>query len=255
MRAWILRLAVIAAASGSACETASETNHAGGDGTSADDGGDSAPTDPSGQPFTSCRDDLDCRPAAATCCECPTFAVTADDPLYQACLGVECPAPTGCSASDAVCTAGRCQLACEPLACDAAFAQGFATDAAGCLTCDPALALGTDCTTDRECVQTRADCCGCASGGADTAVPASEQGSFDAMLGCAADAVCPGVPVCAADAAPRCVQGDCALLTGELPAGACGRPDLAACPAGEVCTLNLDDDATDRGLGICAPGP
>lgn len=214
---------------------------------------DGVPIDPSGQPGAACAIDDDCRPAAATCCECPTFAVAADDPLYQACLNVECPAGPQCSASSAVCDQGRCGLACEPLACNVSFATGFATDAAGCLVCEPAVAIGDDCTADAGCVQTRADCCGCANGGADTAVAASELGGFDDGLGCADSDPCPGVSVCEAEAAPRCVQGSCALLRGETPPAACGRSDLPGCPAGQACVLNLDGDATVRGLGICTP--
>lgn len=220
------------------------------DAESGDDGdfGDPAPT----APRSTCRTDDECRPAAATCCECPTFAVNEDDPLYLACVDVTCDSAPTCSATSAVCgPSGTCELACEPVTCDVSFVGGYATDAAGCLTCAAAVPAG-ECTADVECVQTRADCCGCAAGGADTAVPASTLSGFDDMLGCDGDIACPGVDVCEADAAPTCTQGRCALLASAPPAGACGDSN-PLCPAGQVCMLNLDPDATVRGLGVCVP--
>jgi hypothetical protein len=55
------------------------------------------------------------------------------------------------------------------------------------------------------------------------------------------------------DLAARCVQGECALVSGALPANACGRADLAACPMGERCTVNANDQATMYGVGVCQP--
>jgi hypothetical protein len=49
------------------------------------------------------------------------------------------------------------------------------------------------------------------------------------------------------------VQGRCELVDGELPAGACGRDGLAACPEGSICTVNASDRATMYGVGICLP--
>jgi hypothetical protein len=110
------------------------------------------------------------------------------------------------------------------------------------------------CTVDSDCVQTRADCCGCARGGQDTAVLATGLTAFDGSLNCEMDPVCPGVDTCEPMAAPRCVQGRCELLaTDMLPAQACGRPDLPACPSGTVCTVNSDASANEQGVGVCGP--
>ncbi len=242
-----LALAVACGVSVLACgPTASPNVSLGGDG-SADPFGETAP----GQ----CATDGDCRPAASTCCECPTFAVTTGDPIATACTGVTCPVMPTCAATvAAICEQGRCTLACEPMACAATYDGGYALDGSGCLTCAPAapVADATACASDGECVETRADCCGCAAGGADTAVLAGTEAAFDASLACDPHAACPAISTCEADAAPRCVQGRCALLAGAAPANACGGANLPACSAGQVCTVNLDPDATDRGLGVCA---
>ncbi len=218
--------------------------------------GDDGMTDPVGETVGGrCVADVDCRPAASTCCECPTFAVAASDPIATACTGVMCPsAPTCAAAVAAVCEQGLCALACEPMACSATYDQGYALDASGCLTCAPAspVADASGCAIDSDCVETRADCCGCAAGGVDTAVLVGTEAAFDANLACDPHSACPAISTCQADAAPRCVQGRCALLAGPTPANACGGANLPACPAGQACTVNLDRDATDRGLGVCA---
>jgi hypothetical protein len=67
---------------------------------------------------------------------------------------------------------------------------------------------------------------------------------------------CPSLaPTCDPDAVLACQQGRCALSTaGALPADACGRPDLPACPAGQVCVINGDSaPAQEQGVGVCRP--
>ncbi len=204
---------------------------------------------------SSCTRDTDCATAAATCCECPTFAVNVDDPAHRACSGVMCPDPMTCEGNvRAACDAGRCVLACVPMACPAACPTGYAIDpATGCLGCACSATNTVGCTADTDCVQTRADCCGCDQGGEDTAVLAGQRASFDASLGCSGEQACPSVDVCDASAAPRCIQGRCELVGGDLPANACGRPDLPACPAGTTCTINASDQANQYGVGVCLP--
>lgn len=216
----------------------------------------SAPADDDGVlgPQPRCTGDADCALAAATCCECPAFAVDRADPTLTACSGVQCP-NDGTTCADnvrAACEAGQCTLACVALACAESCPGGFAMDPTGCLACACAAADPGGCTRDADCVETRAACCGCAQGGADTAVLATEQASFDASLGCGPSPTCPAVDVCEPGAAPRCLQGRCELSSaGGLPPGACGRPDLPACPAGTVCLINADDLASQQGVGVC----
>lgn len=208
---------------------------------------------PVGGLMAACEVDTDCVPAAATCCECPTFAIAADDPRVAVCDDVACE-PSCPDNVAAACVAGSCALVCQPLACNATCAAGFAVDSNGCLSCAcaPTPDAADACTDDVDCVRTRADCCGCTGGGADTAVAAADQPAFDAGLMCPAAPQCPGVDTCDPAAAPRCVQGRCALLP-DAPAGACGRPDLPACGAGAACTVNANDQASLYGLGLCAP--
>lgn len=206
-------------------------------------------------PAPGCTVDDDCVAAAATCCDCPAFAVGVDDPASRACTGVVCPMPSACPNNvRAACDGGTCVLACVEMACPTACANGYQLDATGCLSCECAGAAPGGCTVDSDCVQARADCCGCARGGVDTAVLASEQMAYDAALGCEADAACPDVDVCEPGAEPRCVQGRCELLSmGMLPQQACGRPDLPPCPEGTVCIVNADAGANEQGVGVCSP--
>ena len=198
-----------------------------------------------------CSVDEDCALAAAACCECPTIAVAAGDPKLDACSDVDCmdPAPT-CSRVRAVCEENLCEVKCEPQAVAMSCANGYATDAAGCLI-DACAEPQSECTFDDECVQTRADCCGCARGGSDTAVPTDERSGFDAALGCTGNEACPEVSTCVAAELPRCAQGSCKLIAGELPADACGRPDLPACELGKTCTVNANNTADLYGVGVC----
>ena len=204
-----------------------------------------------------CYDASDCAPAGPKCCDCPTHAVPVDDPAYQACSNVDFPAPACGSPTEAACSpSGTCELVCSPVACDATCADGFATDAmTGCLTCACAMPAASDCSVDADCARVRDDCCGCARGGEDTAVPASGIAAHEAKLMCPQNPSCPDVDTCAPDLAPRCIAGACTLVAGALPASACGRPDLPACPAGEVCTVNASDPATMQGVGVCLPEP
>lgn len=203
---------------------------------------------------TWCLSDVECVAAGPTCCACPTFAVRADDPVVRACEGVPCPGDATCSGHvRAACEEGRCVLACAPMECSLACPSGFAVDVTGCLSCACAPADVAECAEDTECVATRADCCGCQEGGADTAVPAAQLAAFDQALQCPPSPACPSIDICDPAAAPRCIQGRCELVSGELPSDACGRPDLPACPAGTVCSVNASDLANQYGVGMCVP--
>lgn len=212
-------------------------------------GGTNNPTGGAGAPME-CTSDSECVPAGLKCCDCPTYATPTTDPAAQACGGVMCPASTCPDNVRAACQAGQCVLACKPLACSMTCADGYVIDATGCEECACAAPTARSCAADSDCVRTRADCCGCAGGGTDTAVLASEQASYDASLMCPAQPACGGPNTCAPDLAAACVEGSCALVS-PLPAGACGRPDLPACPGGQTCTLNAVDAATERGVGVC----
>ncbi|MCX5747601.1 MAG: hypothetical protein NT062_34480 [Proteobacteria bacterium] len=218
------------------------------DGTINGDGG--AGTDPNA---VFCQLDGDCALAGATCCECPTFAVASGD---FGCNGVACPTPSACPAVQARCVANTCAVVCTPVTCDAACADGFVTDAAGCLTCACAPAAPAACHVDGECARVAADCCGCAAGGMDTAVLASDATGFVDGLGCPMNPQCPGIDTCEPGVVARCLQGSCALTTvGAMPATSCGRPDLPACPASQQCILNSDATATSFGVGVCGTLP
>ena len=160
------------------------------------------------------------------------------------------------SARRALCGDGTCALACPTIDCTVPCDDGFAVDAEGCLVCACAPAPpAPECMFDTDCVQVPADCCGCAQGGADTAVPAAAEEEHRDGLACPPAPVCPGVDVCEPGATVTCAAGRCALGDGGapmgVPDGACGTPDLPACPAGQVCVLNADDEATLAGVGVC----
>jgi len=210
-----------------------------------------SPTDPGSFP---CTEDTDCVLAGATCCECPSFAVPVGFGGFGECNGVMCPMMPSCPAVEARCISNTCTTTCAPLACDLTCADGFVTDAAGCLTCACAAPQPPDggCQVDSDCVRVGADCCGCERGGTSTAVPASQVGAFQDMLGCPANPSCPGVNVCSTEE-PRCLQGMCTLSSTTLPTDACGRPDLPACGPGETCVLNESPEASAGGVGACGP--
>lgn len=217
---------------------------------------DNSPDPGQAPPFSTCFDSSQCVPAAATCCECPTFATNTDDPKVRVCEDVECPATSCAETVEASCNlaTNECELSCRPMQCDLTCADGFAIEANGCLSCacaGPPMTADA-CTVDTDCARTRGDCCGCENGGIDTAVPEALLGSFDGGLMCPADPACPGVNTCSSAEAPRCVQGQCALLPDE-PGNACGRPELPACAPNEVCTVNASDQANLYGVGLCTP--
>jgi|SRR5688572_19977147 hypothetical protein len=228
------------------------------------DAGDRGPNlgdDDSQQPGgdVSCVEDADCRGAGASCCGCAEYAVNVESEWAMACEDIECPPPTGaCTGLVARCDPDEalCVLGCAEVACDQTCPDGFMVDAAGCLTCS--CAFGTDvpeCEADTDCVRVPADCCGCANGGTDTAIPAADVGDHEAELDCDADPVCPGVDVCEPGVAAVCDRGACVLAAESdgdvLPPGACGTADLPPCPDGQTCVLNSDDAATMAGVGIC----
>lgn len=214
-----------------------------------------------------CFGDLDCVLAGPTCCDCPTYALPASTGWADGCANVDCPMvppgepPSTCAALIARCDFGVCTAACGPVACDMTCAQGFAPDAAGCLTCAcNSMQLQPTCTLDDDCVEVPADCCGCERGGSNTAVPRALADEHLAGLNCPTDpsmGACPDVSTCDPLRVPRCRDQQCALIGPNdpgwpaVPPGACGRPDLPPCPAGEVCVLNHNMEAGPLGLGVC----
>lgn len=212
-------------------------------------GGAQNPTNGAGA-IPECATDSQCMAAGLKCCDCPSYAAPTSDPAVQACGGVMCPTSTCPDNVRAACSGGQCVLACKPLQCSMTCADGYAIDPTGCEECACAAPTSRACIADSDCVRTRADCCGCAGGGTDTAVLAAEQASYDASLMCPSSPTCTGSGTCAPDLAPACIEGSCALVS-PLPPGACGRSDLPACPSGQSCTLNAVDAATARGVGVC----
>lgn len=213
-----------------------------------------------------CATEADCVLAATTCCGCGEYAMP-DQGLSDSCEDVPCPDPDPsdpageCPPLVAACVEGVCTTACAPTICDQSCPSGFLADAAGCLSCECASGppFAPECGSDGDCVQVPADCCGCARGGADTAVAAGEATAFGESLMCPGDpgdAACPEVDVCDPNLAPRCEDGRCVLSDGsgeDVPAQTCGHPDLPPCSEGQVCVLNIDSDASMNGLGTCQP--
>lgn len=213
--------------------------------------------------LVTCAVDDDCVLTAASCCECPSFAIsrTGDSVSDDACSNIDCEPLEACPAIVAACAQDTCIVQCAPLPCDLSCASGFASDALGCLTCEcrgePEIDAAA-CIADADCIRVAADCCGCTRGGEDTAVPIAQAEAYIDALGCHDSAACPDVDTCDDALVPRCVAGACAL---ELavdappgPAGArCGKPTLPPCPDGTVCVLNdpQANDATLAGVGIC----
>ena len=150
----------------------------------------------------------------------------------------------------------QCAIVCAQLPC-LECPEGYITEANGCVSCTCAEPVTTapTCAVDADCVRVRNDCCGCANGGEDTSVPVGSAQAFDAALSCSQTPQCPGVgnQMCNAAARARCVRGDCALLAEDMPADACGRADLPACPAGTVCRVNVSNSADLYGVGVCRP--
>jgi hypothetical protein len=217
------------------------------------------PTTPPPPALDLCDGDDECVPAASTCCACPTFAVSRDSGWSAACADVPCEPAPQCAPVTPVCSPRGCTLDCDEVPCELTCADGFAADAAGCLTCACREAPRSGCQSASECARVPADCCGCARGGADTAVLAVEVESHQRGLACSADARCPEVDVCPQAQAVVCRRGRCELVeidppvgSPDLPPGACGRADLPPCPAGTRCILNRSSDADEDGVGICA---
>ena len=251
-------LLVVAAAA--ACSATSGEDLAAGE--DRDEGDDSGGGGGAGSPADlECDLASDCVAAGSTCCECPAFAVPVSSGYEEACSDVACdPEPTGCSLTVPDCVEGRCQLVCLSLVTEMVCDEGFARDDFGCLL--DACATGNDldeCGGDEDCVEVPADCCGCASGGSDTAVPAGSEDEYQDGLDCPPDPSCPDVYVCEPEAAPRCIAGTCQLVApasgsdDDEPSVLCGTADSAPCPEGQVCVLNHPDagDATQVGAGSC----
>lgn len=201
----------------------------------------------------------DCVPAAAKCCDCPTYAAPRNDPAVNACGGVTCPPDQGCplNVAPSCNTEHMCVLACVPMTCSNTCEDGFVVDANGCLSCECAQVGTRECLADASCVEAPADCCGCARGGADTSVPADQLSAYEVELGCPSNPSCPGNSSCDAAEAPACVQGACALVS-ALPAAACGRSDLPTCGEGFVCSVNVGggaNPANDHRVGVCIEVP
>jgi hypothetical protein len=229
-----------------------------------DEGGEGGGADPGEAPApVECQVPSDCVPASSTCCDCPSFAVPEASGFGEGCSEVNCGEPSGCPLVEPACVAGRCELVCSPVATERLCASGFAIDGAGCLLDECAQAAPDpvgSCERDLDCVQVPADCCGCARGGADTAVPAEEEDEHIEGLACPSDPACPEVDVCHPDDEPRCVASRCHLVesnqddgSGQGPSVPCGSPDLEPCPAGFMCVLNHPNaaDVTRLGLGSC----
>jgi hypothetical protein len=203
----------------------------------------------------------DCEPAASACCECPSFALPVSDGFGEACGDIGCQAPSGCPEIQAACVDGACTLRCAPVVCDITCEAGFAADELGCLVCAcaelPPQAI--QCQIDTDCAQVPADCCGCARGGHDTAVPVSQVQAHIEALDCPLDPACPDIDTCMENYIPRCIQGTCALATPDTDTTTpdepqrCGLTSLPSCPQGQVCVLNdpAAPQATESGTGVC----
>lgn len=234
------------------------------------DGDDNGP-DPNDGLDAECATAADCTGASASCCECPTYALPVASGWQDSCEDVTCEVPPSCAAAPA-CEQNQCVLRCLPVTCDLQCPGGFAADALGCLSCacSESPSPPAECSLDTDCVQVPADCCGCARGGADVAVPQGQVDSYDDGLGCSGTETCPGVNVCDAGVVPRCIGGACTLAEpppadpdpppdgdgGSMTDTYCGSPDLPPCPTGQVCVLNdpAAMDASEAGLGVCRSG-
>jgi hypothetical protein len=219
-----------------------------------------------------CEIAADCVPAAASCCECPSYALPVTSDWDQSCADVDCVDPdygAACPRTEAACEAGWCALRCEPVECDLPCVGAFDVDSFGCLACscgDGPPPTDVMCEVDAECVRAAADCCGCENGGADTAVPTAELAAFEAELDCDPSPVCPGVNTCDPELVPRCLGGACALAAPPGPgltpdAGPDDSPadpaycggSYGPCPPDQVCVLNDPDadEASSMGVGVC----
>src|SRR6185503_8235284 len=112
-------------------------------------GGEGAPAE--------CVEAADCVAAASTCCECPSFAVTASSGYDDACAEVDCEPAGSCSLVEPACVAGLCQLVCLAVVTDMVCEVGFAQDELGCLIDEcggsPDGDAAPECDQDEDCVQ------------------------------------------------------------------------------------------------------
>ena len=218
-----------------------------------------------------CELAVDCAPAGASCCECPTFALPVSSGWDQSCTDVSCTDPdygASCPRTRATCEAGQCALRCTPVECTEV-CDAFGADEFGCLTCDcgpEPPPTDITCELDADCVRAPADCCGCENGGADTAVAVADREAFEADLDCDPSPMCPGLNTCDPELVPRCLGGACALAaapdSGLVPdAGPDDSPTdpeycgggYGPCPPERVCVLNDPDadEASSMGVGVC----
>ena len=158
-------------------------------------GDDNNPAPPFGAPG-SCTSDAQCTLTSASCCECPTFATSIDDPKLDACTQVNCDNDLSVCPTNVAPTCNQmqqCELACAQLPC-LQCPDGYFLEANGCLSCTcaaPPSAMPS-CAADSDCRRARADCCGCDAGGGDTAVSKADAAAFDGALNCPASPQCPG---------------------------------------------------------------
>jgi len=210
----------------------------------------------------SCFSDQECEAVASSCCDCPTFAISTAEGFSGACEDVMCDGePAECPAREAICSSsGECILACSPVVCELSCADGFVVDESGCSVCACAEEpLGGECVDEVDCIKTAADCCGCARGGTDTAVPAAELEGFQAALGCDGSESCPEVDSCDASEVAACVLGQCTLVAAaadpDLVPTLCGTAENPTCPDESDCVLNSRElpDFAALGVGVCTP--
>lgn len=212
-----------------------------------------------------CQVASDCVLAASTCCECPAFAVPSGGGYDAGCEDVDCGARGLCPAVEAVCDEGQCLMICSPVITDKLCSFGFQVDEGGCLVNECAsgpTGLSPECEIDTDCVQVPADCCGCAAGGLDKAVPQDQADAEEDGLNCPVDPACPDIDVCNQDESAQCIAGSCALTASNggpmqdpppEEVVLCGTPDLPTCGDGSTCVLNgiSANEATTLGVGSC----
>ena len=137
-------------------------------------------------------------------------------------------------------------LACVADACDRPAPTGYAIDATGCLSC--AVRGGPPappCSVDTDCVRAPADCCGCARGRQDTAVPAAEARRVRRAARLPRPA---GLPRGSTSAIRRrrhaASQGRCELARAarrHRPMPDVVAPTCRRAPSGETCVINTAD--------------
>ncbi|MBL4633154.1 MAG: hypothetical protein JKY56_04735 [Kofleriaceae bacterium] len=204
-----------------------------------------------------------CVLAASTCCECPSFAVPSSDGFVDSCEDVDCEASEICPAVVASCDGNQCQVACAAVATEAQCEFGFVRDSAGCLLdeCVSGFSL-IACEQASDCQQIPSDCCGCARGGRDQAVLASDAAAVAKGLACTGQESCPEIDVCDSTESPQCVAGACVLTTSDttdIPPSVtlCGTLALGPCSDGFTCLLNYaaEETASALGVGVCVESP